>query len=167
LEHRRARAVALRNQGASYDAIAAHLRKELGLELYSKSHAFKDVSHQLKELNALCAHDAEEVRRQELERLDEYLFRLSPAIARGDAKAIDSAVKISERRCKMLGIDAPVQIQVDQIVNAELTNLIDGLQLMLPAETYETVLSAIATLSERSKMTPIELIDAGDEDSEW
>jgi hypothetical protein len=41
----------------------------------------------------------------ELERLDSYLVGLEPRIAKGDHQAVNSAVRISERRSRLLGLD--------------------------------------------------------------
>ncbi len=41
----------------------------------------------------------------EADRLDYYLFQLDAAIRKGDVKAIMAALKISERRAKLLGLD--------------------------------------------------------------
>lgn len=41
----------------------------------------------------------------EADRLDYYLFQLDGAIRKGDTKAITAALKVSERRSKLLGLD--------------------------------------------------------------
>jgi hypothetical protein len=43
----------------------------------------------------------------EAERLDALSAALAPAIAKGDPRSIEAAVRISERRAKLLGLDAP------------------------------------------------------------
>lgn len=48
---------------------------------------------------------AEEMVAMESERLDGYLFALATKIKAGDEKAINTAIKISERRAKLLGLD--------------------------------------------------------------
>lgn len=53
----------------------------------------------------------EEVRAMEIERLDNMLTKLEPKINEGDDKAIAVALRISERRSKLLGADAPVNVQ--------------------------------------------------------
>jgi hypothetical protein len=42
----------------------------------------------------------------ELARLDAMLVKLQPGIDEGNIQSIDQARKLSERRCKMLGLDA-------------------------------------------------------------
>lgn len=53
-----------------------------------------------------------EARNQELARLDAYLAVLAPAIEKGDTKAIAEAIKIGDRRSKLLGLDAPQRSEV-------------------------------------------------------
>lgn len=56
---------------------------------------------------------AEEVRKMELDRLDGWLERLNEQIARGIqvARNVEVAVRVSERRAKLLGIDAPEKVE--------------------------------------------------------
>lgn len=68
------------NRGAAHNAIAS-LKRSLQMEA------------------------AEELVAMEEERLDHYLFALAPAIKTGDTQAINTAIKISERRAKLRGLD--------------------------------------------------------------
>jgi hypothetical protein len=56
---------------------------------------------------------ADEVRKVELDRLDGWLARLNAQIVAGVAVArnVEVAVRVSERRAKLLGIDAPQQLE--------------------------------------------------------
>ena len=54
---------------------------------------------------------ADRLRAIECERLDLYLDRLRPRIDKGDDKAIGAAIRISERRAKLLGLDMPQRIE--------------------------------------------------------
>lgn len=54
----------------------------------------------------------EEVRRAELMRLDGMLRKLQGKINGGDIKAIETALKIMDRRAKYLGLDAPTKAEV-------------------------------------------------------
>ena len=53
----------------------------------------------------------EAVRQLELNRLDQMLFTLYPQILQGDQGAINTALRIEERRASLLGLDAPKQIE--------------------------------------------------------
>jgi hypothetical protein len=54
---------------------------------------------------------AEQLRAIECERLDLYLSRLRVRIDKGDTSAIQTALRISERRSKLLGLDMPQRIE--------------------------------------------------------
>lgn len=70
-----------------------------------------------------------EVRKQEVDRMLRYLERLDGQIDDGDPKAISLGIKVSERLCKMLGADAPQQINVEKTevspVDLEIQELIN------------------------------------------
>ena len=48
----------------------------------------------------------------EIERLDAMLFAIWKKVEKGDLNAIETALKISARRCKILGIDMPIAREV-------------------------------------------------------
>ncbi|MGP4008172.1 sigma factor-like helix-turn-helix DNA-binding protein [Streptomyces sp. 4N124] len=56
---------------------------------------------------------AEQLRAIECERLDLYLTRLKVRIDKGDTHAIQTALRISERRSKLLGLDMPQRIEAN------------------------------------------------------
>ncbi len=99
---RRARALQLRKEGASFNDIGA----ELGM---SRSAAHKTVQRGLAELTRLAEGEADELRAMELARLDALLNAVWPAATDGDLPAVDRALKIGERRARLLGLDAPVK----------------------------------------------------------
>ncbi len=53
----------------------------------------------------------EEWRTLECQRLDSYLLSLHSQIRSGSIPAIQTALRIAERRAKLLGLDAPVQVE--------------------------------------------------------
>lgn len=55
---------------------------------------------------------AEHAAAEDLQRLAEMEAAIRPAVLRGEHQAIDRQLKIMERRAKMLGIDAPTQIDL-------------------------------------------------------
>lgn len=153
IAERRAAALRLRKKGATLEAVAAEIAQEFGLPKYDKSSAFRDIDIGLQELNQQCIHAAAELRQLEAERLDSYLKSLALRIERGDVNAVGTAVKISESRRKLLGLDAPVQLQVEELVHGELDALLTSLESLLPREIYEQVLAAIAQIGERATNT--------------
>lgn len=100
------KALDMRRAGQSLAQVAAHFGCHI-------SNASKIVKRALERLNRLIDEKAEEVRRLELERLDHYLACLDCGITLGDTKAIMAAVKISESRRKLLGVDAPTVQRIE------------------------------------------------------
>lgn len=92
-------ALDLRIAGATYRQIAQQL--QCGLKT-----AYLDVQTALGALDALIAKKAERVRELEIARLDRLNIALAPTIKTGNPGAIFAAVKIMERRAKLLGLDA-------------------------------------------------------------
>jgi hypothetical protein len=99
LEHQR-QALELRRAGLGYEAIGA----QLGL---GKSQAHRLVKRALEEARAQVTANADELRSEELSRLDGMLQGLWPRARKGEVTAVDRVLKIAERRAKLLGLDAP------------------------------------------------------------
>jgi len=111
-----AQALALRKTGATYEQIAAHLG-------YSNRQSANRAV-----LRLLAAHEAENVadlRTLENMRLDDLLFAVYKAAKSGDLGAIDRALRIMERRAKLLGLDAPVKQEISGTDGAPLSITID------------------------------------------
>lgn len=136
---RDAEACRLRARALSYAEIA----KQLGY--VDEGHAYQAVK---RALLATVAEPAEEVRKHELQRLDN-LYKLALQIAErahvvvsqgrvvylGDSpleddgpalQAVDRLLKIQERRARLLGLDAPVKHEVRNVdaVDAEIEQLV-------------------------------------------
>jgi hypothetical protein len=105
VEADRKSALDLRITGMSYRAIAAQRGCSVGK-------AYEDVSTALAKLKAECAEKAEEVRKLELDRIDVMLKGIWPDAENGDARKIETELKLMERRAKLLGIDAPTKQEV-------------------------------------------------------
>ena len=101
---RQLKALELRKAGVNYQQIA----DTLGYA--NPSGAFKAVERALK---ALQKEPASELLALELERLDAMLVAIAPAVRAGNFGAIDRALKIAERRAKLLGLDAAAKLDVD------------------------------------------------------
>ena len=95
---RRVRVLEARVQGRSLRAIAA----ELGC---APATAMRDLHHALDELARLEQERTAEHRALELARLDHLLVMLADKIDAGDVGAINAALRISERRSRLLGLD--------------------------------------------------------------
>jgi hypothetical protein len=98
---RHLRALELRKAGATYRVIA----EQLGYADPKGAH--KAVASALK---ATLREPAAELRELELTRLDAMLLALWPEVSAGGEKAVDRALKIMERRARLLGLDAPTRL---------------------------------------------------------
>lgn len=108
-EGRRWRALELRKRGKSYRDIANELTCSL-----STAHGY--VSEALAELRAQVLESAQELREIELQKLDELEDEMRKRLPGADdqdaAKLTSVVVKIQESRRKLLGLDAPQQVEV-------------------------------------------------------
>lgn len=100
---RRVQAFELHKVGVPYREIGA----QLGV---SGKTAHEDVQSVLDELRAMARTSANDYVLVELERLDAAQFALSQHLDSGDPQIINSWVKVSESRRKLLGLDAPQKI---------------------------------------------------------
>ena len=99
---RQAQVLDLRRAGMSFSQIAS----SVGL---SKSGAHKLVQQGMEGALRQIATSVDELRAEELSRLDGMLAKAYPSAAKGDLQAIDRVLKIGERRARLLGLDAPVR----------------------------------------------------------
>lgn len=111
---RRARAVELAVQGLSFAAIGEQLDCDA-------STAWRAVTGALREH---VPENVEELRRLEGARLDALQVALWPQAMAGDAAAVRAVVRICERRARLFGLDAPLQVEVvDDRVEEQLGEL--------------------------------------------
>jgi hypothetical protein len=101
-KERTAQAIELRIAGAKYRVIA----ETLGYA--SEQAAHKAVSEALAQAVREPARQLIEI---ELHRLDALMLAIWPAARRGVLGAVDRAIRIMERRAKLLGLDAPIMIE--------------------------------------------------------
>lgn len=124
---RRARNIELRVQGYSFE----YIMHELGY--LTLGAATKDFCRAAERNAADVRHNLEVFRHLESVRMDEMLLALHPGIMRGNPRSIEVALKISERRAKMMGLDAVEKIQVITI------DVIDEQISKLTAEVEEAI----------------------------
>jgi len=140
IAERRARAIALRAEGRTWDQICA----ELGYS--SRAVACKDVSRALEERLKEQADQADHLRAVELERLDTLerevwtvLRRRHVTVSGGKLvadedgiplqddgptlAAVDRLVRIAERRARLLGLDSPVKVDQTGTVRYVIDNV--------------------------------------------
>jgi hypothetical protein len=114
---RRKEAIDYRLQGMTYREIA----QELGV---TPTRARQLVAEALAAIEKDTAESAEELRRLELDRLDQLQSGIWEDAAGGNLKAVGAALKIMERRAKLMGLDAPVKT-VNSHGLTDLSNLSD------------------------------------------
>jgi hypothetical protein len=116
---RRNRLVHLRLAGADYEAIA----RQLGYS--SAADARKDLTRAFDSSARRLDQSTGELRALELARLDRLQAALWSTAIGGDVRAVETSLRIIDRRCRLLGLDAPIRhevITLDQI-EAEITRL--------------------------------------------
>ena len=102
-QERRRKAVELRRAGASY--------RQIGQQLdMAKSSVHKTVNVALDELKRDQDDQARLLQVQESDRLDRLQFNLWTRAVGGDVTAIQTVLKIMERRARLLGLDAPTKV---------------------------------------------------------
>lgn len=126
------RALELRRAGITFDQIA----QTLGYK--NSDGAWRAVRRAMQ--RTLRESGAEEIRDQELDRLDRLQAAVWPRALQGDLPAVGAVVRIMERRSKMLGLDAPItaQVKVEHFdgdsIDAEVQRLIATLEQNMPAK---------------------------------
>ena len=95
--------VELRKRGKSY----AEIRRETG---YSKTRISQILNAHVDDYAQRHKDELDELRNLENARLDAYLMKVHDKAMDGDLFAIDRALKIMDRRAKLLGLDAPSKI---------------------------------------------------------
>jgi hypothetical protein len=100
---RQLEAIQLRRDGNTFQVIAERLG-------YSNRSAAEKAY--LAGLERWGSKDVADLRDAEVDRLDSYLASIAPQVAKGSLYAIDRAVRISERRSKLLGLDAPTKLEI-------------------------------------------------------
>jgi DNA mismatch repair ATPase MutS len=112
------RALELRAQGKTYREIQEMIRREFDLPRYSYRLALDDCN---RALNQICIENTQSVhalRGLELKRYDDYLDKIYDQIENGDLDAVQTALKISKERSKILGLYAPVEVKIQQIAES-------------------------------------------------
>lgn len=106
IAERRSLALDFRKAGLSYRAIG----KKLGV---SYVQVRRDIEAELSLLSKERTDKSEQLRQLELERLDMLTNGLEPFAKVGNPGAVNSFLRVMERRAKLLGLDAPSKVDLN------------------------------------------------------
>ena len=120
---RREQALALRREGLTYAQIAARIGVNPAV-------AYRHVQKGLEDVREKYQEDAAELIELEKERLDELQAAYWPDALSGDVQAAHVVLACTAQRRKLLGLDAPKRVEVDQTIRSGLSEQ----QLLLLAE---------------------------------
>jgi hypothetical protein len=101
---RDARAWAMRLAGASY--------AEIGPALGVTRQRARQICLRMLDEHSPSDADVDRWRREEVARLDRLLRSVWPHAVQGQASAVDRALRIAERRARLLGLDAPQRQEI-------------------------------------------------------
>lgn len=111
---RRSKIAELRIEGMTYEAITNELIDSFGADNlpsnYDAGNCYDDMQAYLNSVKIKSTETINEIVTVETLRLDVYLQRLKDNINAGDVRSIETALKISERRSKLLGLDSAIKI---------------------------------------------------------
>lgn len=120
---RETQVVKLRRLGMTWDDIA----RQVGY-----SHGSGAQTAFMRAANRVVAEDVQAVRQLQQDRLDTALQAIWTDILAGDIPAINTMIRLEERRAKLLGLDQPVRIQTEVVtydaddIRTRLAQLIAG-----------------------------------------
>lgn len=113
----------------SQAALSAAERQRLALEMRIAGHTFEAIAIELGYSHARGAkkavdaglrktlqEPADQLRDLEVARMDVMLNSIWPRVLKGEPRAIEVAIKVLERRARLLGLDAPQKINIEQVI---------------------------------------------------
>lgn len=140
----------LRVAGWAIWQIADHLQ-------ISTQNVHSHILEQLSVWRDMTQEMSNELRELEVQRLDEFLRALWPKIQTGNPRAIETALKVAERRAKLLGLDAPekrevtVDASVQSLTHTELVS--EYARLGLPLTNEQEILSYTLPTHDAKQLT--------------
>jgi hypothetical protein len=111
-QRRRAFVLALRQTGASYEAIAHAVHRHFRGEVspgFDKRSAHRDIRRAMQQVQTELEEAVEIVRHLELARLDELQLSIWPLARAGNLDAINTILRLMARRSTLLGLDTPLK----------------------------------------------------------
>jgi hypothetical protein len=105
---------------------------------------------------------ADELREQELDRIDRLQLALWPKAMKGDNASVNTIVRLMERRARLLGLDTPIKIQQD-VVNWDGNESIDRAVRELAALLTANDAISISESSMAIEASEVEPVTAGND----
>ncbi|MGB3496498.1 MAG: hypothetical protein WBA57_27470 [Elainellaceae cyanobacterium] len=159
---RRARAFSLRASGATLREVAIAMRSvtnpetgELMYPKYSLSAASRDVQAVLAELREERLEMAADYLDMQLQALDMASKAIAHRVKTGELLAIDRWLGIIDRRMRLLGLEAPVKLQVAQNLEKELEGFLTMVERIVPPDLYREILEAVVKAGDRAKKSEL------------
>lgn len=106
IRERRKQATALRLAGVDWQSIADRLGYT------DRDHACQDVRRALKQSAAELSSSLEDLRQEELARIDRLIAAIWAQAMAGDQRAAETCARLIDRRVRLLGLDAPIKHEV-------------------------------------------------------
>lgn len=127
---RRSKAVKMRIAGHDPEDIAS----ELGY--VSPAAASADIYEALAKQLTTPDHSIEVLREIECRRMDQMLLALQPGIKRGTPRSIEVALRILERRARMMGLDSATKVQILTVddIDAQIAKLTEEMSARMAEE---------------------------------
>ena len=105
---------------------------------------------------------ADELREQELDRIDRLQLALWPKAMKGDNASVNTIVRLMERRARLLGLDTPIKIQQD-VVNWDGNESIDRAVRELAALLTANDAISVSESSMAIEASEVEPVTAGND----
>jgi len=144
-ESRRSEALSLRMAGLTYSQIAERLE-------ISETAASELIGRTLEHGNAP---EVDELRALENARLDRSQASIWSRVLEGDTQAIDAFLRISQRRARLNGMDAPVRVDLSVSVRQEMESALTALEAVV-----------LNTATTAAGIRPYQVVDSDDDPSD-
>jgi transcriptional regulator with XRE-family HTH domain len=141
-----AQAYELRLSGLS----TAEVAERLGI---SRATVSRYVNAELERVATESVERLNHLRAIEDQRLEACWRALWPRIREGNIAAIAVAIRLSERKSRLWGLDAAIDVRVTEAVNSEINEFLKALRAALPPDTFAQIASVAASIQRRSNQS--------------
>jgi hypothetical protein len=128
---------------ASRRQIATQISKAFNIPHYNEVDVYRDIQHGYQRVLGEYESDIREQFHLEMENLANCHLKIWPAVQKGDLKAIQIALSISDRRCQLLGLDKTQRLLIENSVSTAIAEILDSISGVLDEDAYEKVVGAL------------------------